>query len=217
MPLPLLPIGLGLAAGVGGSAIANKMSKRKVAGKQGLAGLQQAGLTHGAPAQVAAESTLSPEQQQLQNSIIQRIMSSLGSYNLPGQQMSSDQWQNLTQGFQPIEDQYMGQFYNQTVPTIAERFQALGDSSGNSALTQQLGMAGSDLQGQLAALRSQYGMQNQSMQNNNLANLLSSGLSQNRENFFQPAQMSGIGNFLTGIAPGVGMGGTMLAGRYLGF
>lgn len=64
-------------------------------------------------------------------------------------------------GFEPIENRARQQFEQRTIPGLAERFSSLGSggSQRSSAFTGALGGAASDLEGQLAALRSQYGLQ----------------------------------------------------------
>ncbi len=70
-----------------------------------------------------------------------------------------------TSGFNPIEAHATRQFNTQTIPGLAERFQAMGgQGTGNSSAFQgALGQAGSDLQSGLASLRSQYGIQQQGL------------------------------------------------------
>jgi hypothetical protein len=95
-------------------------------------------------------------------------------------QMALQGLQNPTQGFQPIANEANRQFNTQTIPSLAERFTSMGTGGrlGNdsrqqsSAFAGALGAAGSGLQQGLAALKSQYGLQNQG----NLLNLLGIGL-----------------------------------------
>jgi hypothetical protein len=62
--------------------------------------------------------------------------------------------------FGGIEDRYRKQFNEQTIPSLAERFTGMGSGAQeSSAFQSSLGRAGSDLESQLAALRSQYGLQ----------------------------------------------------------
>lgn len=79
--------------------------------------------------------------------------------------------------FGPIEDRYKKQFSEETIPGLAERFSAMGGGQRSSAFQGALGRAGSDLNSQLAALRSQYGMQQMAM-----------GLRPQFENVAYPAQ-----------------------------
>lgn len=81
-----------------------------------------------------------------------------------GEQLGFEQLQNyipeLMQGteFGPIENLAREKFQQETIPTLAERFAGAGGLN-SSALIGQLGKAGSNLESQLAALRSQYGLQ----------------------------------------------------------
>lgn len=63
--------------------------------------------------------------------------------------------------FGGIENRYRDLFHSQTVPSIAERFTSMGgnDRLGSSAFTNAVGMAGADLNSQLAALRGQFDLQ----------------------------------------------------------
>jgi hypothetical protein len=68
--------------------------------------------------------------------------------------------------FEPVANEARANFFNKTVPTIAERFAGLGSRpSTNTGLIGQLGAAGSGLERSLGALRSKYGL----LQQNNLA------------------------------------------------
>lgn len=70
--------------------------------------------------------------------------------------------QNPYGGFAPIEQQAREGFATETIPGLAERFSALGSggSQRSSAFQGALGSAGAGLERSLAALRSQYGMEN---------------------------------------------------------
>jgi hypothetical protein len=62
-------------------------------------------------------------------------------------------------GFEPIANQARSQFYQDIVPTLAERFTAMGGGAqSSSAFPAALSSAGSELSQGLAALQSQYGM-----------------------------------------------------------
>ena len=70
----------------------------------------------------------------------------------------------LTQGMQNsdfggIEQRAMNQFNTQTIPSLASRFTSMGGLGRSSSSLDAMGRAGADLQSQLAALRSQYGVQ----------------------------------------------------------
>jgi hypothetical protein len=64
-------------------------------------------------------------------------------------------------GFQGIEDRARQQFENKTLPTLAQRFTNMSGNSrqGSSDYNGALRQAGVDLESQLGALRSQYGLQ----------------------------------------------------------
>lgn len=113
------------------------------------------------------------EQQQLQNTALSQAMSEL---------MSPQRDPGIT----GIENQATQDFYNKTVPTLAERFTALGGGNrlGSSGFQGALGSAASQLQTQLAALRDQHGLQQQQFNQNRLGQLFNVGM--------QPAFNTGI-------------------------
>lgn len=76
------------------------------------------------------------------------------------------QLQNPYEGFEPIAQQARNQFYQQTIPSLSERFTSMGSYGGSNALSspsfqQTLGSAGADMNTDLAAMQAQYGQQNQ--------------------------------------------------------
>lgn len=77
--------------------------------------------------------------------------------------------------FDPIESQARADFSQKTLPSIAERFTAMGGQR-SGAFGRTLGAAGSDLERQLAALRSQYALQERGMDQGLLQNLLANRL-----------------------------------------
>jgi len=85
--------------------------------------------------------------------------------------------------FGPIEQQARTAFRQRTIPSIAERFTAMGrGAQASAAFPQQLGAAGAGLEESLAAMRGQYGLQQQSM----LQNLLGMGLGQQFHPLYRP-------------------------------
>ena len=135
-------------------------------------------------------------------------------YNTQQQQaMSSMLGQGMQNAdFGNIENREVNRFQTQTIPSLAERFTSMGGSGQRSSGFQNaLGMAGSDLGQQLAALRSQFGLQQMSM-----------GLRPQFENAYMPRQAGGIEQALGGLSnflpmammsPGsFGMGGQGLYG-----
>lgn len=138
----------------------------------------------GYPAQTQQLPRFTPEQQSALNQLL-----SLGSANI----------QKPYEGFAPIEQQARTQFQTQTIPSIAERFTAMGGAQkGSSAFQGVLGSAASGLESQLAALKSQYGLQ----QRQQGLQQLGLGLTPSFENIYQP-QTTG---FLGGLAPALGQG-----------
>lgn len=132
--------------------------------------------------------SLTQPQQQLQNQSIQQLLGMLQS----GQG-----------GFAPIAQQARTQFNQQTVPGLAERFTSMGSSGGGAlsspAFASQLGQAGAGLEGNLAALGSQYKLGQQGL----LAQLASRP---SFENVFAPPQQQdqGWSNILGGLGTGLG-------------
>jgi len=141
--------------------------------------------------QVQQVPTMGPEQQQL----LSQLLGGLGgplSGGLQGLQ------QLLSGDTEAFEKPLMSQFFQQTVPSIAERFTGLGaGAQGSSAFTQQLGQAGAGLSEQLGALRG--GLQQQGL--GQLQGLLGQGLgARPSETVFRP----GGQGFLGALAPGFG-------------
>jgi len=108
----------------------------------------------------------------------------------PDQQSALDQL--LQQGLQDtdlsgVEDLARKRFQEQTIPSIAERFTAMGaGGQASSAFQSAHGRAGSDLEAQLAALRPQAGFQKLGM-----------GLTPRFDTGFTPAQ-PGLAQGLSG-------------------
>lgn len=105
--------------------------------------------------------------------------------------------------FSPIGNQELERFYTQTVPSLAERFTAMGGGQRSSAFQGALANAGRGLGNDLAAQQQQYGLQQQGMQQNLISNLLNLGLSP---------------QFAQNLNPGGGglLGGLVGAGTQLG-
>ncbi len=131
-----------------------------------------------------------PQQSNLQNQSIQQLLQLLqGGQGIGGQ----------APGFAPIAQKAQTQFNTQTIPSLAERFTALGGQN-SSAFQGALGSAGAGLNENLAALESQYGLQ-QNAQNQQLMQLLSGiGFQPQFENIVSPGQPGA----LHGIAQGFG-------------
>ena len=110
-------------------------------------------------------------------------------FNAPQQQGFQFALQNALQNlgnnqfdFAPIEQQARAGFAESTIPSIAERFSALGAQK-SSAFGQQLGAAGAGLERELAAMKANYNLQRQPM----FQQLLGLGLTPQYQSFFAPA------------------------------
>ena len=102
------------------------------------------------------------------------------------------------QGFEPIAKQARSRFQTQTIPSIAERFTSLGQGAQRSSdFTGALAGAGAGLDEALAALQSNYGMQNKQL-SSQLAQL---GLTPMFEEQFRP----GTGGLLGGLVSSDGL------------
>jgi len=163
------PIGTGVGAGLGGLI-------------GGGAGLFGAGA--GTESRTQQFQKYTPAQQNILNQLLSRGFSGLN---------------NPTEGFDPIENRARTQFQTQTIPSLAERFTALGGNErGSSAFQGALGSAASGLEEALAALRAQYGMQNRQL----ALSELGLGLTPQFENAYFRQQPGGFESFLTAAAPG---------------
>lgn len=126
-------------------------------------------------------SQLTPEQQQWQSQLGRAGAQSL---------------ENPYEGFQPIENQARSQFNTSTIPTIAERFTSMGNGQRSSAFQSALGGAGAGLEESLAALKSQYGLQNRQLG----ANMLGSALRPSFDTVYQQAQPGFLESALGGLS-----------------
>ncbi len=153
------------------------------------------------PAQVQQFQNFTPQQQ---NALDQLLSMGLGKVN---NQQQFD--------FAPIEQKARTEFQTNTIPTIAERFTSMGNGAQRSSAFQgALGNAASGLEQSLAALRSQYGLQQQGMQSQLGQNLLQLGLGQQFDTLHQPEQrgfLSTAGGSILSLLPllalGAGTGG----------
>jgi len=109
---------------------------------------------------------------------------------------------NPQAGFEPIAQQARTQFQTNTIPSLAERFTALGGGQRSSAFQGALGQAASGLEQGLAAQGAQYGLQNQGL----LQNLLGMGLQRPFENIYQPRQPGFLENLGSTAAQGFRQG-----------
>ena len=144
-------------------------------------------------------STLNPQQQQLQNQLIQMLG--------PLLQQGGGFLESLFgggQGGDQFAASYKRQFEEQTIPGIAERFSE-ADAQNSSAFGQQLGAAGAGLQENLASLQGQLSQQGLQA----LMQLLSQGQQPTFNTMYQPGGggafpelMRGLGGAIPGAFSG---------------
>lgn len=133
-------------------------------------------------------SNLTPYQQRASNYVLDQSLRGL-QQNQPS--------------FTPIANQQLEQFYTQTVPSLAERFTALGNGQRSSAFQGALANAGRGLHNDLAAQNQQFNQQNRS----NYTNLLNFGLTPRFQTALNPGG--------AGLLPGVVNGAAQLGKAYL--
>lgn len=124
-------------------------------------------------------------------------------------QMLSQATSGLSQqplDFDPIAQSMRSGFQEQTIPSIAERFSAMG-AQGSSAFPQALGQAGRGLERDIGAQRAQYGLQSQSA----LQNLLNIGLKPQQQMFMDPGYPGLAQQAFGGLIP---FAGATLMQRY---
>lgn len=143
----------------------------------------------GTPERTQQFQNFTPQQQNLQNQSIGQALSLLQN---PGSNLS---------GFQPIEQQARTNFEQKTIPGLAERFSALNGQR-SSAFQGALGSAASEFEQGLGALKSQYGLQSQGLQNQLLNQLLGYGLKPSFENVHFQRQPGFLENLGGGVAQG---------------
>jgi hypothetical protein len=146
------------------------------------------------PASVQAVPNLRPQQLSVQNQALGNASNLL---------KNTSQYQF---DFAPIEQKAREDFQTKTVPSLAERFVGQGSGTKSSAFQGALGGAGSELETNLAALGSEYGLRNQAQQQGHLSNLLGYGLQPSFENIYTPSQPG----FAKSAAPGLLNAGTQL-------
>ncbi len=126
---------------------------------------------------------LQPQAQIPNNALMQLLQQSLSGvqgFNNQQQQGVNQLFGNTlaganTNGFDAIDANARKQFQQQGIPSLAERFTSLGGGQRSSAFQGALGGAQADLESQLGALRSQYGLQQQQQRQSLLGNLLQQG------------------------------------------
>jgi hypothetical protein len=153
----------------------------------------------GRPAQAITTQRYTPGQQ--------------GSMNW-ARQMAQQQLSGNQFDFAPIEQAARTGFTSKTIPSIMERFTAMGGAgtAGSSALQGALGSAGAGLEEQLAAMKQQYNLAREPL----LQNLLGMGMQQQYDTSYQqrtPGLVEGLfGPGLQAITSGLGLAGGFGAG-----
>lgn len=138
----------------------------------------------GSPTRYETRALLRPQQEQAQMTAMQRGLANL---------------QNPSAGFDPIRKRATNDFFQQVVPGLLERFNAMGDNAMSSpSLQANLSSAGAGLQERLAALESEYGLQREGLG----LNQLGLGLRPMDETIM----LSGDPGFLGGASQGIGEG-----------
>jgi len=113
--------------------------------------------------------------------------------------------------FGPIRKATESNFYQNTVPGIAERFTGAGaGGQRSSAFEQALGGAGAGMNQNLAAMEQGFNMQNRGQEQNYLMNMLRGGLQQPYDTNFIEPQQSMWGQAAGSLAQGAGTMGTLL-------
>jgi len=136
------------------------------------------------PAETIQSPKYSPEQQQRVDEVM-RLLLNMGTENI----------QNPYAGFEPIAQNTYNDFFENIVPEIQETY--AGSSAYSSpALHTALSGAGASLAERLAAMQSEYGMQNRQSG----LQQLQLGLNPTTENYFQPSS-PGFGRNLLNNAP----------------
>lgn len=143
------------------------------------------------------EQTPSMNPQQLQ--LLQNFLGGLGGAQTQGM----DFLQNLMSGdTSKFEAPLMRQFYESTVPGLAEQFSGAG-AQGSSAFSQALGSAGAGLSERLGALRG--GLQMQGL--GQLSNFMQMGLGAKPfESVYRPQTQGFVGGLAPGVGAGIGLG-----------
>lgn len=162
----------------------------------------------GGPGQVVQSPLLSGPQQQLQGLTIQNLMQMLQ----PGMQSA----QNYQNAFAPIAQNARENFYSNTVPSLAERFTALGGGQNSSAFQGALGQAGAGLESELGAMGAQFGQQQQQIDQSYLLNLLRLALAPQFETSYIPGKSGLLGGAGQAAGQGIGSVGPLVALKYLG-
>lgn len=111
------------------------------------------------------------------------------------------------EGWDPIASRAKDQFYSETIPSLAERFTALGNGPRSSNFAGTLGNAGAEFDSRMAALKSQYGQQQQALNSSEFQALLP---------FFQKQYDTPKNSFFDSAGQNILQAGGRLAEGYIG-
>lgn len=162
----------------------------------------------GTPGSWSQQSNLNPQQQQLQQNLLQaNAQPGAGGSFGTSADYYRDLLSNNSQDFNAMAAPEMRQFNEQTIPGLSEQFAGMGSGGLSSSGFRNAAVgAGTDLSERLGALRAQLRQSGAA----GLANLGQQGLQQTNENVYtkgQPGFLDSIGKGLGGAATGFAMGG----------
>jgi len=203
MPFPLIPLALGAAGGalagyLGGRGTSSQPENQAPGAKTYGGG---GNFLTGYDPKALLFPRFGQEQQGLQNQSIMQALSLLQGGKAPG---SFD--------FAPIAQQARTQFMSQTVPSLAERFVAMGSGPESSRFQSTLARAGAGLEEGLAGLQSKFGLAQQGQNTQLLQLLLSLGMQPQYESAYSPSQPG----LAQSVAPALGQLGGLAGLSYLG-
>jgi hypothetical protein len=162
----------------------------------------------GRPSRFEQIPTVTPQQQNILNQLLEGLQGPLGAGVQNLQQLLS----GAPEAFEAFQAPARRSFFEQTVPQIAERFTG-ADAQRSSAFGQRLGQAGASLEENLAAQRA--GLQSQAL--SQLQNLLGTGLRPQFATTQIPGQTGFLQNLLSSLGQvGGAVGTTALGGGLSG-
>jgi hypothetical protein len=184
-------------------------------------------LLWGTPDKLQKLPTMSPEQQQLFNNLLQMIGGGGQLGQGYGQAMGGlqDYLDTSSQAYEKFADPYMRQFEQQTVPQLAERFAGTSPMGGgalsSSGFGQALSAASGNLQSELASMKT--GLQRQAINDmmQQYQSMLGMGLgTQPFAYTYQPGSPGIVGGMAQSYGkagfPGIGQGFSWLANLLTG-
>ena len=201
-----LPIITGLAGGIGGSMLGGPMG-----GWTGAKAGATLGLMAGGAGQQLLNKSGGGAVQPGQDNAFQRALTGSpgGIQTVPKYRPNQEQYmdellpfamrgiQNPYEGFEPIAQYARKNFQEQTIPQMMQNFVASGSNAPTSpGPWNQQGRAAEGMEANLAALQSQYGLQNRGQ----MMNLLGMGLTPRDAMFEQQAKSGVLDEYLPGLS-----------------